>query len=90
MEATDQINQRALARTAVPNQANHLARRNVQIDAANDRAVSVTETDTPNLDSSRQPSFLIAAGDGVDRIRNTRDMIENVENPLGTRRSLLG
>ena len=90
MEATNEINQRALARTAVPHQANHLTRRNVQVDAPNDRAVSVTKTDAPNLNTPRESSVLIAARKGVDRIRNTRDMIENVENPLGTRRSLLG
>ena len=53
MEATNEINQRALARTAVPHQANHLTRRNVQVDAPNDRAVSVTKTDAPNLNTSR-------------------------------------
>ena len=90
MEAADEIDQRALARTAMTNQANHLSRRDVLLNATNDCAVSVTKTDAMDLNAPRQSSFLIAACNGMNRLRNTRNVVENVENPLGTRRSLLG
>jgi hypothetical protein len=52
VEAADQVDQGALARTAVAHQADHLARLDVQGDAAVDGAVAVAEADFAQVDAA--------------------------------------
>ncbi len=50
VEAADQVHQRALARAAVADQADHLARRDLQVDAADDAPVAVAEPHVADVD----------------------------------------
>ena len=81
VEAADEVDHRALARTTVANEADHFSRFNVDADVACDAARAVAEADVAQFD---------VAGDFFQMYRlgwlgNARHMVENIENALGAR-----
>ena len=86
VEAADQVHQRALARTRVADETDHLAGADVEVDVAQHGAVAVAEADLAHLD---------VAGEGlrqrhrVGRLGDAGDMVEDVEDALGAGGGLL-
>ena len=79
VKAADQVHQRALAGTAVADQADHLARRDVQIQAAYHGTVAVTETRFAQC----QRAADVIQMDRLGGLRHAGDVVEHVENALG-------
>ena len=67
VEAADQVHQRALARAAVADQADHLAGLDRQVEVADHRAVAVAEADVGDLDAAPAPA--LDAPDSAARAR---------------------
>ena len=85
VEAADQVDQRALARAAVPHQADHLARLDVEVYAAQHGTRAVAEGGLADLDAALQP----ADGNRMGRFGHAGDAVQDVEDALGARRRLL-
>mmetsp|Transcript_21531 Transcript_21531/g.83650 ORF Transcript_21531/g.83650 Transcript_21531/m.83650 type:complete len:653 (-) Transcript_21531:1654-3612(-) len=77
--------QRALARAAVAHQPHHLARADVQVQVADDRARAVAEMHPLHRDRALD----IAERQRLRRVGHVGDMVQDVEDALGTGRGLL-
>ena len=82
VEAADQVDQRALARAAGADQADHLAGPDRQVEAADHRAVAVAEADAGQLDRALQR----ADRHRLRRLGHARDAVEDLEDALGAGR----
>ena len=88
VETADQVDQRALARTAVTDQPDHLARLDHQVEVADDGAAAIAKTDPAHLDPALQGRRLAwrrrsADRDRVRRLGHVAHMVQDVEDALG-------
>ena len=80
VEAADEVDQRGLARAAGPDQADHLARLDRQVDALDHGAVAVAEADVAELDPALQSR---PGWHGMHRLGHGGLAVEDAEDPLG-------
>jgi hypothetical protein len=73
VEAADQVDQRALAGTAVADQADHLAGLDDDVDVAGDAARPVAEADAAQFDASRDAAAGAPDGSARERWRRGRE-----------------
>src|SRR5690606_30129163 len=76
----------AFPRAAMTHQADHLARRDIKVDAVDDRAVAVSETDIAQLD----PALYGSQPYRLRKLGHIGYLVQDVENALGARSGLLG
>ena len=85
IKAADQVHQRALARTAVAHQSNHLARADVQVQILDDGAAAVAKTHA----AQRNGALHALHAHRVGRLGHVADVVQDVKNAFGAGRSLL-
>jgi hypothetical protein len=71
----------------VAHQADHLAGADVQVQAADHRAVAVAEAHALHLDAA--PASAASIGTGLRRLGHVGHVVEDVEDALGAGRRLL-
>ena len=79
IKTANQIHQRAFPRTTVADQPDHLARRDLQVDAPVHRAVAVAKAYVAQLNTPLHPVHLHR----VLRLWHARYMVQDVKNALG-------
>ncbi|MNL00728.1 hypothetical protein D3C87_1211690 [compost metagenome] len=85
VETADQVDQRALARAAVADQPDHLARPDRQVQATDHSTVAVAEAEVAQFDGALH---LLEVHRAL-RLRHARHMVEDVEDALGAGGGLL-
>ena len=81
VKAANQIDQGTFTRATVADQADHLARRDVQVDAPVHRPVAITKANVAQVNPALHPFRTHR----VLRLGHARYMVQNVENALGRR-----
>ena len=79
VEPADQVDQRALARSAGPDQADHFARLDRQVDVFEHRPGAVVEADVAQFDLALQ----LAGVDRAGRLGHARHAVEDLEDRAG-------
>ena len=86
VKAADQVDQRALARTTVAHQANHLPGLYIEVELANHRAVAIAKACIAHRDVALHWG---GQSHGFDGFGHAGDVVEDVKNAFGTRRGFL-
>ena len=85
VETANQVHQGAFARTALPHQTNHFARRNVQAQTFDDSPVAIAKTSIGNLNVPHH----LGQGHRVHWLGDAGHVVEDFKNTFGASRRFL-